>query len=88
MRTNPNLILREIYGKAILIPIRTNEASNDPIYMNEVAVSIWKAAEEVENSEELLKYLCEKYELKENSAEAMAVESFISELLETKLLLR
>ena len=45
MRQNPDLILREIYGKNILMPIRFNEASNDPIYFNEVGALIWKLSD-------------------------------------------
>ncbi len=37
MRSNLDLILREIHEKNILMRIRYNEASNDPIYFNEVA---------------------------------------------------
>ena len=87
MKTNTDLVLREIYGKAILMPIRTNMASNEPIYLNEVAVCIWKLAEKAENPKMLLRHVCEKYKLQEDSAEAMAVQNFILELIETRLLL-
>ena len=54
MRQNPDLILREIYGKNILMPIRFNEASNDPIYFNEVGALIWKLSDKAKNVTELL----------------------------------
>lgn len=87
MRQNPDLILREIYGKNILMPIRFNEASNDPIYLNEVGALIWKVSDEVENPTELLNSICEAYNLKTDSAEAAAVEGFIDQLIESKLIM-
>ena len=87
MRQNPDLILREIYGKNILMPIRFNEASNDPIYFNEVGALIWKLSDEAKNVTELLNLVCETYNLKIDSAEAVAVEGFIDQLIESKLIM-
>ena len=86
MKTNPDLILREVYGKSILMPIRCNEASNDPIYLNDVAALIWKTAPVSDNLHELTKSICEIYELSTESAEAYSVENFIIQLLENKLI--
>lgn len=87
MRTNSDLILREIYGKTILMPVRYNEASNEPIYLNELAARIWKKVSSSENCYVLQKNICEEYELDENSAEAYAVQNFIAQLVEKKLIL-
>lgn len=86
MKTNSDLILREVYGKAILMPVRNNEASNDPIYLNDVAVQIWKATPNSENRNELWRAICNMYGLCENSAEAYSVEKFITQLLNDKLI--
>lgn len=86
MRTNPDLVLREIYGKSILMPIRYNEASNDPIYLNDVAALIWKTAPTSENLYELQKSICDIYGLCADSAEAYSVEKFIIQLMENKLI--
>ena len=87
MRQNPDLILREIYGKNILMSIRFNEASNDPIYFNEVGALIWKLSDKAKNVTELLNLVCETYNLKIDSAEAVAVEGFIDQLIESKLIM-
>lgn len=87
MRQNPDLILREIYGKNILMPIRYNEASNDPIYFNEVAALIWKLSDGAKDSTELLSFVCDVYDLKTDSAEAASVEGFIDQLIESKLIM-
>lgn len=86
MRVNPDLILREIYGKSILMPIRYNEASNDPIYLNDVAALIWKTASTAEDLYELKKFICDVYGVHANSAEAYSVEKFIIQLMENKLI--
>ena len=80
MKQNPDLILREIYGKSILMPIRYNEASNDPIYFNEVAALIWKLSDGAKDPEDLSDAVCESYNLGTDSAEAAAVEGFINQL--------
>lgn len=85
MRKNPNFVLREIYGKNILMPVRYNEASNDPVCFNEVAATIWKTVNNLKNEDELLSSVCQIYNLKKDSAEAAAVNSFIKELINIKL---
>lgn len=87
MKQNPNLILREIYGKNILMPIRNNEASNDPIYFNEVAALIWKLSDGAKDPNDLLVSVCQSYNLDTDSAEAAAVEGFINQLIESKLII-
>lgn len=87
MRKNPDLILREIYGKNILMPIRKNEVSNDPIYFNEVAALIWKLSDDMKDSNALFQSVCQIYNLKQDSTEAVVVEDFINQLLENKLIL-
>lgn len=86
MQTNPDLVLREIYGKSILMPIRYNEASNDPIYLNDVAALIWKTVAVSGDLYELKKSICEIYGLDEDSAEAYSVEKFITQLIENKII--
>lgn len=86
MTRNPDLVLREIYGKTILMPIRYNEASNEPIYLNDVAAQIWKMAFDAENCYKLQKAICDTYRIREDSAEAYSVENFIRQLMDKKLI--
>ena len=87
MKQNPDLILREIYGKNILMPIRYNEASNDPIYFNQVAALIWKLSDGAKDPTDLLNAVCQSYNLESDSAEAAAVEGFINQLIESNLII-
>lgn len=86
MKTNPDLILREIYGRAILMPARHNDASDEPIYLNDVAAKIWKETSFCENVNALKKSICEEYGLGESSAEAYSIQNFITQLIDKKLI--
>lgn len=88
MLANKAFILRNIHGKYILMPIRNNNASNDPILLNEVAASIWKIAETAVEHKAVLENLSQTYGLKESSPELMAVEQFIAQMTDMGLLLR
>lgn len=86
MKTNPDLILREIYDRAILMPVRRNEASDEPIYLNDVAAKIWKETSYCENVNALKKFICEEYDLDKSSAEAYSIQNFIIQLIDKKLI--
>ena len=87
MKKNSNLVLREIYGKNILMPVKYNEASNDPIFLNETAALIWELADNVQNITDLVGAVCNVYGLKVDSAEAVAIEGFVNQLIESKLII-
>lgn len=86
MNTNSNFILRNIYGKHILVPIRLNQTSNDPILLNEVAANIWNMAANGLTEEELLKRITQMYALKPESSELIAVTQFIEQMKDMSLL--
>ncbi len=87
MKVNPNFVFRNIYGKFILMPVRKNDASDDPILLNSVAADIWKLAERVDSSEGIISSILRKYDLQKDSMEEASVAQFISLLVEQKLLL-
>lgn len=87
MKTNDAFILRNIYGKYILMPIRSNQTSNDPILLNEVAASIWNEAIEGIEIENLISNIAQVYNLLENSSELLAVKQFIDQMVTMGLLL-
>ena len=87
MRRNPDFVLREIYGKNILMPIRYNEASNDPIYFIEVASSIWKLSENAESLKDILRSVSQIYQLQEGAEEIVAIKDFLNQLIENKLII-
>lgn len=87
MKVNPNFVLRDIYGKYILMPIRKNDASDDPIFLNGVAADIWKIAETNMSPDEIVTEISRKYELQKDSMEEAAVIRFMGLLKEQKLLI-
>ena len=86
MRKNTNFVLREIYEKVILMPICFNDASNEPIFLNQVAATIGKNAERCTNKETLSESICKIYSLAEKSSEENAVKYFIDQLITMKLI--
>ena len=87
MKTNDAFILRNIYGKYILMPIRSNQTSNDPILLNEIAASIWNEAMEGIEIKNLISNIAQAYNLLENSSELLAVKQFIDQMVTMELLL-
>ena len=88
MLANRAFVLREIYGKYILMPVWNNDASNNPILLNEVGSFIWKTAEKPVDYESILESVAEEYGLREGSPEMISVGQFVSQMLDMKLLLR
>lgn len=86
MKTNANFVLRNIYDKAILMPIQHNEISDGPIYLNEVASVIWTLAGASFDKNDLLCHICEIYELQADSMEKIAVKNFIDNLIQMHLI--
>lgn len=86
MKKNDNFILRDIYGKKLLMPIRRNGVGDAPIVLNEVAAEIWLRAGCSVNQDELLSKISKTYNLNKGSSEEQAVRIFIDQLLEMKLI--
>ena len=77
MKTNDAFVLRNIYGKHILMPVRSNNASND----------IWNAASKQLGISEILRNTAQYYNLKSESPELMAVKQFIEQMATMGLLI-
>lgn len=86
MKTNEFFILRNIYGKNILMPTHANETSSDPILLNEVASDIWNAALNNKEEKEIVENIAHEYNLQEHSSEMIAVKQFIDQMITMGLL--
>lgn len=86
MRKNNNFVLRNIFGKKVLVPIKANEVGDDPILMNDVGAHIWSEADNAESIEELIQNLSKQYGLVDDSVEQQAIEEFVQNLLDMKLI--
>ena len=45
MQKNTAFVMRNLYGKFILMPVTANATSEDPILLNDVANDIWEMAD-------------------------------------------
>lgn len=86
MKRNSNFVLRNIYGKKVLVPVRANEVGDDPILMNDVAAEIWSEADNADNVSELINNILKKYNLPHNSVEKQAIEDFVQNLITIQLI--
>ena len=86
MKVNSSFVLRNIYEKHILMPICSNNASNDPILLNNIAANIWEMASFYQDRAELLARIAQEYGLTQDSVELTAVDNFISQMVDIGLL--
>lgn len=86
MKQNDAFVMRDLYERHILMPVRKNDASDDPIALNDVGADIWRAAEGKSCAKELVASVAADYGLAEDSPEAMAVAVFVDQLLEMGVL--
>lgn len=86
MHVNENLVMREIYGKCILVPARNSEAGTDPIFLNGMGRRLWELAKYGLERKEIIQIVCEEYDLEQGSAEEKAISIFIDNLLEKKII--
>ena len=86
MRVNPDFVLRNIYGKYILMPVRKNNASDDPVLLNSVAADIWQFAGQGKSFDEIVDAVSQKYGLQKNSMEEASVKQFVNLLIAQELL--
>lgn len=86
MKINNAFVLRNIFDKYILMPVRSNRASNEPILLNEVAALIWRFASNGLTEEQILNNISKYYNLYLGSAEMVSVKHFIAHMMNTNLL--
>lgn len=67
MKINPKFILRNIHDTYMLIPIRKNELTKNPIALNYSAAVILEACSKCNSKEDLLLYACNTLHLPHDS---------------------
>ena len=86
MKVNTNFVFRDIYGKYILMPVKRNDASDDPVLLNSVAAYIWLQAEKGKTFNEIVEAVSRQYDLQKDSMEEESVKQFITLMIAQKLL--
>lgn len=87
MTINPSFVMRNIYGRKILVPVTQNSVTDAPIVLNDIAFEIWNKAESCDDKDSLLNSIVRNYDLQEGSEEEKAVKAFIDQLIQTGLIL-
>lgn len=80
MKFLKELMLRNIAGEAILVPVGTSvQEFNGMITLTPVAKTIWENIENVETTDEIVQIVLDEYEVDEETART-DVEGFIQAL--------
>ena len=80
MKLKENLVLREVAGSWVVLPIAENVLEfNGMLSLNESGVELWRLLEKGNSREELVTYLTENYEVDYDQASA-DVDEFIATL--------
>lgn len=86
MRTEKNVILREIAGEYILIPTGSMALKYTGVFaISSLGVSVWKLLEAGKSEEEIVTELLEEYEVDRETLEH-DVREFLNSLREKELL--
>lgn len=87
LRVNDDFIIRKIYGKVVLMPVRKNDFTNHPVLLNDTAEHIIQIAKTCTSIKELFAKSCMDYQIEEQSENGAAVMNFIQQLVSTKILI-
>ena len=85
MKINDSFVIRELYGKTFLIPVKDNNISKVPIYANDPAKEIILSLLKFNNLDDVLNDLSKKYDLSNNNV-YKDIENYIQLLLNRGLI--
>ncbi|MGI6710078.1 MAG: PqqD family protein [Bacilli bacterium] len=86
MKIKKDFVLREVVGEYVVIPIKDAAVNfNGMISLNESAKILWESLNEEKSEEDLVKILCDEYEISKEEA-ANDVKEFIKILKENNFL--
>lgn len=69
MKINKKMILREVAGEYVLVPVGTSVISTNGLFMlTETAAYIWKILPEVSDEAEIITKITEEYDVSEENA--------------------
>ena len=85
MILNRNFVLRDIFSTYILFPIKHNNTSNHPIYINDVVFRIITEARYANNKTELFNRISEIYKLSKEE-DLRSLRSSINQLVSMEIL--
>lgn len=81
MRINSVYVIRDVFGKMILIPYKKTKIGNHPIYLNDTGRVIVEMLEESASEKELCHKVAQAYNLKPEFEEYGQIETFVANLV-------
>lgn len=81
MRVNSAYVIRDVFGKMILIPYKKTQIGNHPIYLNDTGRVIIEMLEGSATETELCHKVAQAYNLKPDSDEYGQIEAFVANLV-------
>ena len=80
MKVNSAYIVRDVFGKMILVPYKKTKIGNHPSYLNDTGRVIIQMLEESASEAALCKKVAQAYDIKSTSEEYKQIEEFITSL--------
>lgn len=88
IQQNPNVVWREINGETLLIPITSEVADLQHIYvLNKTGAYIWQTLARPLNSESLTAKVCHQFHIKPEQVEN-DLKEFLKELEQNRLIIK
>ena len=81
MRVNSAYVVRDVFGKMILIPFKKTKIGNHPIYLNDTGRAIIEMLKNSASENELCLKVAKEYNIKPESNEYRQIAEFVSNLL-------
>lgn len=86
MKINRAYIIRDIFGKMILMPYLNTKVGNKPVYINDTGRNVILMLNQSHNIKELCKNVADLYSIKENSKEYGMIQDFVQNLMELEII--
>lgn len=87
IRKNDWYVVRTVYGKTILMPIRKNKFYDAPIVLNTTARAILDFAENCQTQKQLFELCCSHFQIAADSENGEGVYRFVQQLFSAGILI-
>lgn len=86
MKINNAFVLREVYGTYLLVPVCSNQISNNIISLNQTGAYIVKSCVNFTNKADLLLHLEQVYNINASEEITAGLVGFLEQLMEMKII--
>ena len=86
MKINQAYIVRDVFGKMILIPFLNTKLGNKPIYVNDTGRSVIQMLDRSDDAKELCDNVAQHYSIDDSTNEYKLIQDFIQNLIELEII--